>query len=266
MSRTAKLPKLSLAKTVSTLQNLQRQRSIVLKSRNMQANRLQAVIAGVLGYSADMKESERKKKFIEASAFIKQIQNDEIEHEYGAIVKTTMLGIDSFNVLLGGLEKSLRQCAKMLPVAAWAEEEDQKGFGLLSLGKVIGETGDLNNYGSPTKVWKRMGMMPWTFDDKTQAGSTWKRGKKKRGSLPDTEWTSFGYSPRRKSIMFLIGEGLVKQNGNGPYRTRYDEAKAIMRQNHLDEKLYPDMRCHLHGISMAGKLLLKNLWKQWTGK
>ena len=85
-----------------------------------------------------------------------------------------------------------------------------------------------------------------------------------------------GYSPRRRSIAYLIGEGLVKQNfvsggqgdgrlesesgSAGPYRSRYDQKKAEFAEKHPD---YKPLRCHLHGMLLATKLLLKNLWIEW---
>lgn len=244
------------------LQQLQRQRAIVLKSRNMQATRLQAIVAGTLGYSSGMKEKDREEKFREASAVIKRIADgEEDDHPLADVVKITLIGIDAFNTAKDGLEKQMIACAKQLPVAKWVEQKDQRGFGLLFLAIVIGETGDLCNYANPAKVWRRLGCAPWTFNGQTLMGATWRGQGKSLGKLPKDEWSRFGYSPRRRSIAYLIGEGMVKQNGEGPYRTRYDEMKAKCQQEHPD---YPKMRCHRHGMLLATKLLLKNLWIEWN--
>lgn len=261
------------------LQQLQRQRAVVLKSRNMQANRLQAVIAGTLGYSSSMPEKERAKKFIEATALIEAVQQGTADHPLGAVILATLVGIDRFNELKGELERSMVQQARLLPMAAWVKRPEQRGFGELFLAIVIGETGDLSNYTGRDKqgigkLWRRLGCVPWTFDGATWMGATWRSGK--QGKLPASEWERFGYSPRRRSIAFLIGEGIVKQNfvsggagekGReteaalaGPYRARYDEAKAAIKAAHPD---YSDLRCHRHGMLLATKLLLKNLWLEW---
>ena len=58
---------LPVPQVAAELQDLQRRRSIVIKSRNMQANRLQAIVAGTLGYHSGMAEKERTKKFAEAA-------------------------------------------------------------------------------------------------------------------------------------------------------------------------------------------------------
>lgn len=269
-------PTFSVTPIVAELQALQRQRAVIIKSRNMQANRLQALVAGTLGYHSGMPEKERTKKFTEASALIKEIsKGGGQECPFFNIVLVTLIGIDAFNEMKVELEKKMVGYAKQLPVAKWVEAQEQRGFGtttLLSLAIVIGECGDLANYANPGKVWRRMGCAPHTFGDRTAMGATWKSGKE--GKLPATEWEQFGYSPRRRSIAYLIGEGLMKQNlisegdgddkrviWKGPYRERYETGRAVFAEKHPD---YSPKRCQLHGMLLATKLLLKNLWIEWN--
>jgi hypothetical protein len=263
-------PKVDVARVAAELQNLQRQRAVVLKSRNMTVNRLQAIVAGTLGYYAGMPAKERPKKFVEAAQLIQAIEAGRADHPYASIVLVTMVGVNAFNASKDTLEKEMKKQAKLLPVAPWVEADDQRGFGVLFLAIVIGETGDLANYANPAKVWRRLSCAPYTFDGQTRMGATWKGGKE--GKLPASEWEQFGYSPRRRSIAYLIGEGLVRQNclkdkdteevvWMGPYRARYDQAKAAFKANHPE---YSDLRCHRHGMLLATKLLLKNLWVQWN--
>ncbi len=288
-------PIVALAPLCSELQALQRQRVIYIKSRIMVANRLQALVAGTIGYHSGMNEKDRRKVFSEAGSLIKQIEKGEIASLLHGLVLTHLAGIREFERVQGEIEKSMVKLAKQLPVVSWVQTKEQRGFGVLFLAIVIGETGDLFDYANPGKVWRRLGCAPWTFDGQTRMGATWKGGKE--GKLPASEWESFGYSPRRRSIAYLIGEGMVKQNfvtGNGeleaetelqgaspsykkvvgagdrsdetdiafagPYRLRYDETKVLFKQNHPD---YSPLRCHRHGMLLATKLLLKNLWIEW---
>lgn len=252
------IPMDELAIACQELQALQRQRAVVLKSRNMQANRIQAVVAGTLGYHSGMKETDRKKKFKEAIDLIKDVLAGERNHAMEGIIRVTYLGIDAFNDMKARLEKSMETFAAALPVASWVKAKEQRGFGFPMLGVVIGETGDLRNYPNPAKVWRRLGCAPWSFNGKTLMGSSWKM--KCHPSLPAAEWEAFGYSPRRRSIAFNVGDPLIKLN-KGPYRKRYEETKALLKQQHPD---YSDMRCHKHGMLLATKLLLKNLWIEWN--
>ena len=253
----------SVSEISAELQALQRQRAWHLKSRNMIANRLQATVAGVLGYHSGMKEADRRKIFGEAGKVIKQIAAGEIASTLNSLVLTTVSAIDGFEAMKGHLEKEMVKLVKQLPVAKWVEQSDQRGFGLLFLGIVIGETGDLANYANPGKVWRRLGCAPWTKDGETLMGATWKSRSNAKGvtKLHAEDWEQFGYSPRRRSIAFLIGEGIVKQNQGGPYRKRYDEAKAAIAAKHPD---YSAGRCHAHGMLLATKRLLRELWIEWN--
>lgn len=271
-------PKERMQEIIAELQALQRKRTIVLKSSLMEMNRLRSLIAGTLGFDSNMAEKERKKIFKEADTLIKQIAKGQAELEFKDIVLAHLLSINAFEKMQDSLEKEMERLAGQLPVAAWAR--DIRGFGktsLLFLAIVIGETGDLSNYSNPGKVWRRMGCAPWTYSGKTKMGCTWRWGKE--GALPKDEWSSYGYSPRRRSIAYLIGENIVKQNfvsgkgagesagetdvvSAGPYRSRYDQAKARAKEAHPE---WSAKRCHLHAMLLATKLLLKNLWIEWNG-
>lgn len=278
-------PTPDLASLCSELRDLQRHRVIYIKSRIMIANRLQALVAGSTGYRSGLEKKERLALFIEAGNLIKRISAGEEDSDLKPLITAHQVGVEAFNDRRDTIEKEMVRLAKQLPVADWVEQSEQKGFGLKSLGIVIGETGDLFNYANPAKVWRRLGCAPWTFDGKTRMGATWRCGKE--GKLPASEWEEYGYSPRRRSISYLIGEGIVKQNGDGSYRKRYDDTKQLASENHPEWLKCSKckgtgktakggkcancrgtgevwMRCHLHGMLLATKLLLKNLWIEWT--
>lgn len=287
-------PKDALARMSAKLQELQRQRAWFIKTRNMVNNRLQATVAGEMGYSSGLDESERKKMFAAAGTAIKQIVAGECEIEgldgVEMIVLATHGAISVYEKKKKDIEKDMLATAKELPVAEWVQHEDQRGFGLLFLAIVIGETGDLRNYANPGKVWRRLGCAPFTKDDETLCGATWRsRSGNKQGltKLGKADWAEFGYSPRRRSIAFLIGEGIVKQNSDGPYRQRYLDVKTASAETHPDWLICPKcsgsketeggkkcqncngtgevwMHAHRHAMLLATKLLLKNLWKQWN--
>lgn len=273
---------------VKDLRVLQRQREWHLKSRNMISNRLVATVAGTIGYSSGMTDTERKKKFSEAMKVIDQIMEGEVASSVEEIVTTAMVSVVAFNRMKLVAEGKMEELAKQLEIAEWVSKPEQRGFGLLSLAKVLGETGDLANYANPGKVWRRLGCAPFTKEGVTLMGATWRSRSNKKDvvTLRAKDWEEFGYPPRRRSLAYLIGEGLLKQN-KSIYRERYDTAKAIAMKK-------PDwtrcdkckgtrkikrskcenckgtgevkMRCHNHGMLLATKLLLKNLWIIWNGE
>lgn len=276
--------KIDVSEMCEEIQKLQRQRAWYIKSRNMMANRLQATVAGTIGYSSGLSEKERQKKYVEATALIKQIVAGKATSEISGIVLAAKIAVGAYEEPKKDIEKGMIVLAKQLHVADWVEHKDQRGFGLLFLAIVIGETGNLFNYANPAKVWRRLGCAPHTYNGKTRMGATWKSGR--NGKLPASEWEEFGYSPRRRSIAYLIGDGIVKLNSEGPYRARYDEARSLAVENHpewlvcskckgtgkKDRKKCANckgtgkvtMHCHLHGMLLATKLLLKNLWIEWN--
>jgi hypothetical protein len=258
------------------LQDLQKQRAWFIKTRNKINNRLVATVAGYLGYSNKMEEKERAALFDKAADAIKAVVKGDVPkalegiHKLITTTKGAMAGFDHDEAIM---EKSMKELAQQLPVAKWVEHQDQAGLSILGLAVLIGETGDLNSYSNPGKVWRRMGCAPFESEGKVAMGRTWAMGKE--GKLSADQWTEFGYSRRRRAIAYMIGTNLIRQNyargggevnsetdtPDGPYRAHYLTAKTRFKALHPD---YSDGRCHLHGMLLATKLLLKRLWVVWT--
>jgi len=247
------------------IRELQRQRVVNLKSRIMIENRLVATVASADGYRAGLDEEDRLKRFAAARKVIEGVRGDERGETEKAIashplIRATLPAIAGFDAMVDGYEKAMVKLVKQLPVAAWTAKPEQRGFGLLMLAQIVGECGDLAEYANPGKLWKRMGCAPIEAHGQTLMPSTWRWTKP---GLSAEEWEEAGYNPRRRSIAYLIGEGIVKQNGDGPYRRRYDFVKTKAAAEHDDWK---PLRCHRHAMLLATKMLLRELWIEWTGQ
>jgi hypothetical protein len=243
---------------IDELRRLQRARTVVLKSRIMVSNRIQATVAGGLGYDSHQDEKERERYWREAGLVIKAVAAGE-DHAFADMILAHDVAIQGLLAQQRSYESDMVAEAKELPVAGWVGEPEQRGFGLLNLAIIVGECGGLENYSNPGKVWRRMGCAPYTTGGKTAMGGTWRGGRE--GKLTAAEWSDYGYSPRRRSIVYNVAEPLLKQNGDGPYRHRYDVKKAEAAERHPD---WSKQRCHLHGMLLIGKLLLKALWIAWN--
>lgn len=223
---------------IAELRQLQRQRVFYMKFRIKLENNLTAGIASMCGYYAGIEsEKERKEAWDKGRKAIKDIRGGFCETDLDSadlidVVQCADLAIDGISANEKGLQKRMVKLAKQLPVAEWCSHEDRKGFGLLSLATVVGECGDLSNYANPGKLWRRMGLAPYTSKGKVHMGQTWKIEGWRPHSLTAAEWCDFGYSPRRRSIAFNIGECLIKQNGSGPYRRRWIDAKKRAFETH----------------------------------
>lgn len=148
--------------------------------------------------------------------------------------------------------------AKQLAVYPWAEQI--RGVGPLALGLIVAETGDLSKYANPAKVWKRMGLAV-APDGKAQRRISG-RGDLSKGKTRDdatAEAIAMGYSPRRRSLMHVVGECLLKLN-DGEYRALYDGRKAY------EQATSPDLRLiqhHKRALRYIEKRFLKHLWQEW---
>lgn len=163
-------------------------------------------------------------------------------------------------------EKQLESWVKMLPIAEYVNSV--KGLGLGSLAALIGECGDLSNYSTHSKLWKRMGLAPYNG----KAPSTWRMLSGKRGGASAEDWKIMGYSPIRRSISWNIGQCVLKaqsaridkETGEikkpaGPYRTLYDNRKEY-------EKSKPDvtpMIVNCRALRYMEKRVLRDIWQQW---
>ncbi len=249
----------NVAELCVELQRLQKRRAWFLKSKIMINNRLGATVAGTIGYHTNMTKEEKKKVIAEAHKLIKGVAKGTMTTTIDDIVIPTSSTIDCFKKEMKVLEKIMVAEVAKLHVIDWVNEPEQRGFGPLFLAIIIGETGDLFNYENPGKVWRRLGCAPYTKDGVTMMGASW-RGKKEDPKMHKSDWQEFGYSPRRRSIAYLLGASLLKMN-HSIYRERYDNGRKVFQGKH-PEYVKPG-RSHNHGMLVASKLLLKNLWLEW---
>ncbi len=141
------------------------------------------------------------------------------------------------------IEKPLEKLVKTLPVWPWVQA--QRGFGALSFAVVVGEAGDIGSYANPGKLWKRMGLA--VFD-----------GKSQRKSANKEEALRQGYSPQRRSFMYVVGDCLIKAGGD--YKAVYDARKAyeVARDPEIAK-----LHAHRRAQRYMEKRLLRNLWQAW---
>lgn len=249
-----------------TLQVLQRYRSDAIQSRVRVDNALLAVVARYFGYHSSHDEAARKVAWDAARTLVAAIGSEgskkpkpmpegseAIAKRCRGLVVASLGASAGFQRYIDEHESEMDGLAETLPVAAWCKKV--RGFGVLRLAVIVGEAGDLSLYSNPGKLWKRLGLAPVQKDGLTRMPSTWRS----KGGLTAEDWIAAGYSPRRRSIMYVIGELIVKLN-DGEYRVRYDEAKAKFQAADPERS---KGHCHNHGMLCAVKRLVRDLWKEW---
>ena len=163
------------------------------------------------------------------------------------------------------VERELVKAAKELPVYS-AFVEPINGFGALGLAQIVGEAGDLSKYSNPAKLWKRFGL--------GLVG-----GERQRRHTDPEKAIAHGYSPRRRSVMFVIGDSLLKKQN--AYKDLYDERKRYEEQKAIAAGLVvraakpgdpvdqvsagfrSKMVIHRRSQRYVEKRLLRDLWRSW---
>ena len=160
-------------------------------------------------------------------------------------------------------ERRCQKLAMALPLYRMFVEPIN-GFGALGFAQIIGEAGKLTNYSTPAKLWKRMGVAVIN-------------GERQR-RVTGAEALEHGYAPERRSILWNIGDALLKKQNE--YKVIYDTRKAMEAQKAATEgltvapqaeidKVPKDQRDkyrsagHIHARAKryAEKRLLRNLWR-----
>jgi hypothetical protein len=178
---------------------------------------------------------------------------------------------DAVHAARSQTERELLALAKQLPIAPWVEAT--AGLGLLSIACVIGETGDLDLYSGPAKVWKRMGL----------ACDTEGLTQKEFPHETYAEAYARGYVKSRRAVMYVLGAAIVKCSGS-PYRDLYLDrrgvetdkaaadgleildlatAKARKATGTLPERYATAQRVHMRAQRYIEKRVLRDLWRAW---
>lgn len=139
---------------------------------------------------------------------------DALTDEYAGLTLGLPLVREQLLELENGAERAALATARKLP--EFGLIVGMRGFGVGTFAAVVGEAGDLANYSTHSKLWKRFGLAPF----KGKALSTWRMS----GGLTADEWKAAGYSPRRRSILFNFAESAIKVGG--PYAELHRARKA----------------------------------------
>lgn len=139
------------------------------------------------------------------------------------------------------VEKELAKLAGQLRVAPFVIAT--RGVGIASLAAVVGEAGDLANYGTVSRLWKRMGL------------AVMLDGTRQRRISGDAA-IEHGYNPARRSVVWNIGACIVK--AGGPLKALYDERK-ILELTRVETKAHAHNRAQRY----VEKRFLRMLWAEW---
>jgi hypothetical protein len=242
----------------------------VMRFMQMQRTRIdlafQAYVRTCVGYSTHLPKSE-------ADPLLKRSQSliggeDACDPLYDAIEYARLPNQAAAATFIKIENEKVRQIEKMvdrLPIwSGWGAPI--RGLGKKGVGCLIGEAGDIGSYRNEACLWKRMGV--GVIDGVAQ-------GKLPNGS-PAESWIAHGYNAKRRSVLFQIGDSLVKQ---GDYRQMYLDRKEVERAKYeamgfavkpagkikVGEKhaCITDMQVHRRAQRYMEKMLLRHMYRAW---
>jgi hypothetical protein len=248
------------------LQELQVRRKAMIQHIGTAERRFGALARRMMGWRFDMHEKERAalnknaEKLTRAMLTEKDLSDADADFASRTGLDHDAVAIRASLVPLWDarkqIERQMEIIAVRLPAAGMVA--DVRGFGIRGLAVIVGETGDLSGYPNPAKVWRRLGLAPYTRekDGLTRAGSTWRM----KGGLSADEWSEFGYAPARLGQVYGVNtEPLMKLN-DGKYRALYLHAKAAFAP-----RAERPMHAHKHAMRLMTKELVLDVWRAWRG-
>jgi hypothetical protein len=240
-----------ISTTVNLLAALHRKNEFFIRMQSRIDRATESHIAGeVFHYSSALSKDERYKIWRRVKTFMRECRRGTVaEHfDYVDIVQKSDWSRAIFDELRHRCERNMENFARSLP--AYGFVAGVRGFGALSFARIIAEAGDLSNYSSAAKLWKRMGLA--AGQNRVPFG------------LPREErnaaWIERGYNPKRRAMMWVIGDVLVKANGDGPYRALYLRRKDY---EHARNPQMTKLHAHRRAQRVMEKRLLRDLWRAW---
>jgi hypothetical protein len=238
------LERTDLPLLILQIREWQAHRVATMKSRLRLKNQSRALARRAVGWQINLPEKERARLNRLAEKIVKGIEGGESPQEASPALVAVCLrfqaareGLDGFQA---ELEAMMRTAAEKLPAFEWWN--GIRGVGPLGLAIIVGEAGDLAQYGTPSKLWKRMGVAP-----KFCYAMECKDGREAH-AIPR----------RRRSALFTVGDSLLKGN-DGEYRQLYDQRKAA-----TVDRGWTKMHAHRDAQRIMEKRLLLKLWKAWN--
>lgn len=243
-------------KLIATIRGHHRRLQFFRKLKAKQYNALAAFLRLQMGWTPELPERERARINKRATTLIAAVDRerkgkdviieDPLADELALVIIQTLMGMDLSIDGCAEAEKAIEACAKQLPVwESWGR--DVKGFGVRSLGEIVGVAGDLADYPAYNKLWKRFGVA--VIDGRRQ-------GAPGKDATKD-DWIAHGYSPTRRAVLWNATNPAFQASHD---RATYDRRRAHTAVTHPD---WPKGHSDNDARRYLGKRLLRALWQAW---
>jgi hypothetical protein len=253
-------PGAGLQPLVDNIREIYRWRMDLLKSEVGLENRAKAICRREVGYNPNDPDKKKKaKKMREAQALFRSFTKKGAPRQerttHAAKVCLPILKAEAFvKVERMKPQRKVEALVKQLPVWGWWDSVN--GLGALGLAIIVAEAGNLSNYATPSRLWKRMGVGGAMDADGNFIPSR-KYADKEKALL-------VGYNPHRRSGLWNVGDPLIKHKSY--YQDLYRERKKYEVAN-SDKLPKKERRSKMHNHRRAQrymeKRLLLHLWRAW---
>lgn len=212
-----------------------------------------------------------QKERISAGNRVAAMQRDGIHPDHLARAAVIVAGLEQIERTI---EADIRAVIRKHPLAPWITA--QRGIGLATFANLLGVAGPLDRFETVSKLWKYLGLhvTPDGTAPKRKAGESWTHTDCKHEHLTTCKPTcttnhhpncalgvpGTAYSPKGRTVCYMLGEAIVKVGGDGPYRRAYDAKKAYYEAQRPD---WPQIRRHKAAMRYAVKCFIRDLWVEW---
>ena len=243
------------------IQDLQVRRKFIIKMETANTNMVKALVARMCGFDPNAEETAREKVWTRAGQIVRRALAERQQDEADLpIAKSVAPELEMVRRMLEPLlirreevEVEMARLAMELPVNIQVT-----GFKAIGLAVIVGEAGNLSNYATIRKLWRRfgLGMAP---GHEGKAYSTHRRDGTFAGA-PD-EWIKAGYSPKRLGQVFgVVTVPLFMAKAKNQYGAVYQKRREHTAITHPDwTKGHSDMDAR----RVMVKAFLADLWREW---
>lgn len=259
------------------IKDLQVFRKFVIKMEVRIVNTTTALAARMCGYNAN-DEASREKLWSRAQRIVRRElagkEHDGEDVRVVAAIKSELvmakLALEPILKRRAEIEAEMVEKAKALPLERFVSAT--AGFSWIALAVIVGEAGNLANYSTIRKLWRRLGY-GMASGHESQAYSTWR----KMGGLSAKDWEQAGYSPQRLGQIYgVVTVPLMMHKKKNKYGAVYDARRAQTFITHPEwyvdkdgnQKLNKDgeprsAHAKMDAERIATKALLADLRTEW---
>lgn len=273
-----------IAALCATLQEDQVERKFSIQMQMGIVQRITSRVVRAIGLDHDASEASRKSAWTRAERIVRRGLQGKSQEESDAVIGAALAdhlamakaALEPVTKFRERVEKLMRAKAEALP--GFMPTSRTPGFSALGFAVIIGEAGNLSNYTSERKLWRRLGLATAPGHE-AHAYSTWKRL-----GLPTGQWDApeypgqplrAGYAPKRLGQIYgVVTVPLFMFKAKNRYGAVYEARQTHTAITHprgtaeeckADPVRWTPKHAQNDAMRVMTKALISDLWSEWRG-